>query len=118
MSLWGMSRIWPGWPKAPHSSTDRPQSRRCEDRAAVPVRSVPIDAGAAMSRFARFALLFAGLAGLGPALAQSDTELLRVEEAFAMTSTAVDHGAVRLEWKIADGYYLYRSRIKTGKPGD
>jgi thiol:disulfide interchange protein DsbD len=71
-----------------------------------------------MSRFARFALLVAGLTGLGPALAQSDTELLRVEEAFALTATAADHGTVKLEWKIADGYYLYRSRIKTGKPGD
>ncbi len=71
-----------------------------------------------MSRFARFALLVAGLTGLGPALAQSETDLLRVEEAFALTATAADRGTVRLEWKIADGYYLYRSRIKTGKPAD
>jgi thiol:disulfide interchange protein DsbD len=71
-----------------------------------------------MSRFARFALLVAGLAGLGPALAQSETDLLRVEEAFALTATAADRGTVKLEWKIADGYYLYRSRIKTGKPVD
>lgn len=69
-----------------------------------------------MSRFARFALLVAGLAGFGQATAQSDTELLRVEEAFALTATAAGPDAVRLEWKIADGYYLYRSRIKTGKP--
>ena len=33
-----------------------------------------------MSRFARFALLVAGLAGFGQATAQSDTELLRVED--------------------------------------
>ena len=71
-----------------------------------------------MSRFARFALLVAGLAGLGPALAQSETDLLRVEEAFALTATAADRGTVKLDWKIADGYYLYRSRIKTGKPAD
>lgn len=69
-----------------------------------------------MSRFVRFALLVAGLAGLGQAHAQTGTELLRVEEAFALTATAVDHDTVKLEWKIADGYYLYRSRIKSGKP--
>jgi thioredoxin:protein disulfide reductase len=71
-----------------------------------------------MIRFARCALLAAGLLGLTHAQAQSDTELLRVEEAFALSTSAVDRGTVRLEWKIADGYYLYRSRIKTGKPAD
>lgn len=71
-----------------------------------------------MSRFARYALTVAGLLGLGQAQAQSDTDLLRVEEAFALAAHATDRGTVRLEWKIADGYYLYRSRIKTGKPAD
>ncbi|MBN8741923.1 MAG: hypothetical protein BGP24_18460 [Lysobacterales bacterium 69-70] len=69
-----------------------------------------------MSRIARVILTVLAVAGLGRAQAQSDTDLLRVEDAFALTTTAVDHGTVRLEWKIADGYYLYRSRIKTGKP--
>ncbi len=71
-----------------------------------------------MSRFARYALTVAGLLGLGHAQAQSDADLLRVEDAFALTTSATDRGTVRLEWKIADGYYLYRSRIKTGKPAD
>lgn len=71
-----------------------------------------------MSRFARYALTVAGLIGFGHAQAQSDTDLLRVEEAFALTTSATDRGTVRLEWKIADGYYLYRSRIRTGKPAD
>ncbi|WP_257386091.1 protein-disulfide reductase DsbD [Tahibacter caeni] len=69
-----------------------------------------------MSRIARVILTVLAFAGLGQAQAQSDTDLLRVEEAFALTTTAVDRDTVRLEWKIADGYYLYRSRIKTGKP--
>ncbi|WP_386069359.1 protein-disulfide reductase DsbD [Tahibacter sp. UC22_41] len=69
-----------------------------------------------MSRIARVILAVLALAGLGQAQAQSDTDLLRVEDAFALTTTAVDRNTVRLEWKIADGYYLYRSRIKTGKP--
>lgn len=71
-----------------------------------------------MSRFARCALLAAGLLGLNLAQAQSETDLLRVEEAFALTSTVLGRDAVQLEWKIADGYYLYRSRIKTAKPGE
>lgn len=71
-----------------------------------------------MSRFARYVLTVAGLLGLGQAQAQSDTDLLRVEEAFALTTHVTDRGTVRLEWKIADGYYLYRTRIKTGKPAD
>jgi len=71
-----------------------------------------------MSRFARYALIVAALLGFGHAQAQSDADLLRVEEAFALTTSATDRGTVKLEWKIADGYYLYRSRIKTGKPAD
>ncbi|MBL8299874.1 MAG: protein-disulfide reductase DsbD [Rhodanobacteraceae bacterium] len=71
-----------------------------------------------MSRFACCALLVASLAGPSPVLAQTETELLRVEEAFALTTTVDDRSSVKLEWKIADGYYLYRSRIKTGKPAE
>lgn len=71
-----------------------------------------------MSRFARFALLAAGLLGLNPVLAQSEVDLLPVEQAFALSTTVLDRNTVQLDWKIADGYYLYRSRIKTAKPGD
>ncbi|MCQ4164224.1 protein-disulfide reductase DsbD [Tahibacter harae] len=65
-----------------------------------------------MSRFARYALLAAGLLGFTQAQAQDD-ELLRVEEAFALTSQVVGRDAIKLEWKIADGYYLYRTRMST-----
>ncbi|HJT98149.1 MAG TPA: protein-disulfide reductase DsbD, partial [Rhodanobacteraceae bacterium] len=66
------------------------------------------------SRFARFVAFLAGtLALAGAADAQSDDILLPVEKAFALTATAPTRDTVKFEWKIADGYYLYRSRIKT-----
>lgn len=71
-----------------------------------------------MSRFARFALLAAGLLGLTPVLAQTDTDLLPVEQAFVLSTTVLDRNTVQLDWKIADGYYLYRSRIKTARPAE
>ncbi|MDC8013411.1 protein-disulfide reductase DsbD [Tahibacter soli] len=64
-------------------------------------------------RFARFAAFLAGLVAIAGAHAQSDDLLLPVEKAFALTATAPTRDTVRLEWTIADGYYLYRSRIKT-----
>lgn len=65
-----------------------------------------------MSRFARYALLAAGLLGLTQAQAQDD-ELLRVEEAFALTTQVAGRDSIQLQWKIADGYYLYRTRMST-----
>lgn len=65
-----------------------------------------------MSRFARYALLAAGLLGLTQAQAQDD-ELLRVEEAFALTTQVTGRDSIQLQWKIADGYYLYRTRMST-----
>ena len=64
------------------------------------------------SRFARFVATLAGLAAFAGAQAQSD-DLLPVEQAFALTATAPTRDTVKFEWKIADGYYLYRGRIKT-----
>lgn len=69
-----------------------------------------------MSRFLRYALIAAGLLLQGQV--QAEVDLLPVEQAFALSASASERSSVRLEWKIADGYYLYRSRIKTGKPAD
>jgi thiol:disulfide interchange protein len=55
-------------------------------------------------------LLLASLPAL-PALAQDDG-LLPVTEAFHLTADAATPGMVRLHWKIAPDYYLYRGRIK------
>lgn len=63
----------------------------------------------------RFALLLLALAA-GSAAAATEEDLLPVEKAFALTASAPTRGSAKLEWKIADGYYLYRGRIKT-KPG-
>jgi thiol:disulfide interchange protein len=54
-----------------------------------------------------FLLLFAAL----PALAVDESDLLPVDQAFAVSAEAAAPDAVRIHWKIADGYYLYRHRI-------
>ncbi len=52
------------------------------------------------------------LAAALPALAAVDEEdLLPVDEAFVLSARAVAPGEVRIDWKIADGYYLYRHRM-------
>jgi thiol:disulfide interchange protein DsbD len=56
---------------------------------------------------------------LGPAYAQvSEQDLLLPEQAFRVTATATEQG-VRLEWTIAEGYYLYRDklRVRATEPG-
>ncbi|MCB1559898.1 MAG: protein-disulfide reductase DsbD [Xanthomonadales bacterium] len=57
------------------------------------------------------ALLLA-LASVSPARAVDESDLLPVEEAFSLTATATSRDAIQLHWDIADGYYLYRGRIK------
>ena len=57
---------------------------------------------------AAFGLLLVAL----PAFAQSDDDLLPVTEAFHLTTDASQPGMVRLHWRIAPDYYLYRGRIK------
>ncbi|NOT88351.1 MAG: cytochrome C biogenesis protein [Lysobacter sp.] len=52
-------------------------------------------------------LVFAAL----PALAIDESDLLPVDQAFAVSAEATGPDAVRIRWKIADGYYLYRHRI-------
>lgn len=38
-------------------------------------------------------------------------ELLDVDQAFALQPAKVEPGDLRIQWKIADGYYLYQKRI-------
>ncbi|HRQ66801.1 MAG TPA: protein-disulfide reductase DsbD family protein, partial [Xanthomonadaceae bacterium] len=57
--------------------------------------------------------LLAALAFLAaPATAITEADLLPVEEAFALTASASSRDSVLLEWRIADGYYLYRERLR------
>ena len=55
------------------------------------------------------ALLF--LVGILPAAAQQ-SDLLQADEAFRLTAAPARQGGVTFEWKIADGYYLYRDHIE------
>src|ERR1700689_897800 len=42
----------------------------------------------------------------------SNDDFLPPEKAFQLSATAAGNDAVRLDWVIAPGYYLYRDRIK------
>jgi thiol:disulfide interchange protein DsbD len=56
--------------------------------------------------------LFAGATLAGIAQAQSDDDLLPVEQAFKLSAHVAEPGKIALHWDIAQDYYLYRSRIK------
>src|SRR5690349_1250016 len=47
-----------------------------------------------------------------PAQNAGEDGLLPIEEAFRVQAQAVDRDTVRLDWKLAEHYYLYRDRIK------
>ena len=51
------------------------------------------------------------------AQAGEDEEFLDPEVAFVLTSEALSTSTIRLNWRIADGYYLYKQRIKL-EPAD
>nr|WP_262378699.1 protein-disulfide reductase DsbD [Luteimonas viscosa] len=63
--------------------------------------------------FAALALLAATL----PAAAIDESQLLPVDEAFVLDARAVSRGRIEIEWKIADGYYLYRHRTAVQATG-
>ena len=50
------------------------------------------------------------LAAALPAAAIDDSQLLPVDEAFALQARATERGRVEIDWAIAEGYYLYRHR--------
>jgi thiol:disulfide interchange protein DsbD len=59
--------------------------------------------------------VFALLAAFGAASlahAQSEDDLLPVEQAFKLSAKIAPPGTIALHWDIAPDYYLYRSRIK------
>lgn len=66
----------------------------------------------------RLAALALCLAAVAPASAAVDeADLLPVDQAFAPSARATSADRVVLDWKIADGYYLYRHRIKVAAAG-
>jgi thiol:disulfide interchange protein DsbD len=51
-------------------------------------------------------LLLFGAGQLG-----AEEEFLKPDEAFAISAEAIDHQRIRVQWQIAEGYYLYRDKI-------
>ncbi|MET0893695.1 MAG: protein-disulfide reductase DsbD [Pseudoxanthomonas sp.] len=54
-----------------------------------------------------------------PANAVTESDLLPVDQAFALTAGAPGRDRIEVQWKVAAGYYLYRHRIsvETDDPG-
>lgn len=57
------------------------------------------------------------LAAAPQARAVDETDLLPVDQAFALTAKATQRDRIELQWKIAPGYYLYRHRISVDVQG-
>jgi thioredoxin:protein disulfide reductase len=47
----------------------------------------------------------------------ADEEFIPVDQAFALTADAQSKNTVQLNWRIAEGYYLYKERIKVEPTG-
>jgi thiol:disulfide interchange protein len=66
----------------------------------------------------RRCLALLALAAAVPAFAAVDeSQLLPIDEAFALTASAPSPDMVELRWVIADGYYLYRHRMSAVPEG-
>ena len=54
-----------------------------------------------------------------PAQAISEDDLLPVDQAFVLTASAPTRDRIEVQWKVADGYYLYRHRtdVQVEGPG-
>ncbi len=65
----------------------------------------------------RWLLSTVGLAMLWVLPANAENNFLPPEQAFRLTVTTEGNGQVRLNWKISEGYYLYRKQVKVeGEP--
>jgi thiol:disulfide interchange protein DsbD len=49
---------------------------------------------------------------------EGEEEYLDVDKAFVLTDDALSTNNLQLNWRIADGYYLYKQRIKVEPAGD
>ena len=58
------------------------------------------------------AMFASGLAALSPIMVQGQLKLLEPERAFAFSVQAVDEKTVEARFTIANGYYLYREKLK------
>jgi thiol:disulfide interchange protein DsbD len=55
--------------------------------------------------------------GKAKAADSGDEDYLDVDKAFALTGDALSTNNIQLNWRIADGYYLYKQRIKVEPAG-
>lgn len=63
-----------------------------------------------MTTLPRLLALLAFAVPAVPAFAVSEADLLPVDQAFALTASAPSRDRIEVQWKVADGYYLYRHR--------
>ena len=57
------------------------------------------------------AVLALGASAVAAHAAVDESELLPVDDAFALSARAVARDRIEVDWAIADTYYLYRHRI-------
>jgi thiol:disulfide interchange protein DsbD len=65
-----------------------------------------------MSRLWRALLVVGLLIAAGPARAADADELLEPDKAFRFSARALDDRTVEVSYRIADGYYLYKQKLK------
>src|SRR5512141_133712 len=68
---------------------------------------------ASMKRLQATLYALLALLGAASACAAEEDNLLPVEQAFQVEAHAVDRATIKIDFKIADDYYLYRERMKT-----
>src|SRR5690606_6066673 len=64
-----------------------------------------------MTRWLTAPLAFLMLVLAPAAGAVDESDLLPIDEAFALSAVAGERGRIEFTWRIADGYYLYRHRM-------
>ncbi|TNF98824.1 MAG: protein-disulfide reductase DsbD [Gammaproteobacteria bacterium] len=52
------------------------------------------------------------------AWAQTDEELLRPEQAYPASVQNVDDKTIQIQWRVADGYYLYKNKFRFSTESD
>ena len=63
-------------------------------------------------RYAALALAFAGAHVLAQAFAPPEPKLLPPEQAFRLSARALDPSTIEARFDVADGYYLYRDKLR------
>jgi len=63
-------------------------------------------------RYGALALAFAGAHVLAQAFAPPEPKLLPPEQAFRLSARALDPSTIEARFDVADGYYLYRDKLR------